>query len=184
MAEDEEGASCRRPSGHKALLGILRAIAQLQDAEQYLLAAVMQGDWRELEAFVANSGWLRDLHDRGWISIDLRNAFERIGEVVLSAALLPADQRDALASWFEVGSRTDLHRLGVSDAMIGLPRIVSDDIWPQEREYLDVSDGTLVFGESRDGRPTPRFQFGADSFDYHELNELLKLLSKSDPSGA
>jgi hypothetical protein len=135
----------------------LRTLSRLKDAEQYFVWGWLATGARN---YLYRAG-ISDAHigakalfpeDRRMPydgpsarpSTDLLQSIERLRD-------LPGDHLLALRDWYLWHNREPLYRLDLTDADIGSPRVMPDDIWPYEAAYPTANDGTLEFHSDSDG---------------------------------
>lgn len=134
-----------------ALGDTLRTLQRLTDAEQYLLGGwFATGARRYLyrlgidDSLIGREPLFED--DEGSAYDEARAVPSRdVLQVIAEIRDLAPEHRLALKYWFYWHDRSLLARLGLTDAEIGVPRVVPDDIWSYEAGYEKANDGTLRF---------------------------------------
>ena len=127
----------------------MAAVARLSDAEQYALQSWLQGGFRRLLTRLGVD-W-REIPASQFDGDDVESQDERV--IVHSSALADlmkhygryrASIVGPIRQWFKWCSRTCLHEAGFTDADIGPRRIVPDDIFPDEYDFEEARDGSLL----------------------------------------
>lgn len=156
---------------HGAMKSLMAQLQDLSDAEHLILKSWLTSNGTEFPALGTPSKPRASTAAEDPAPADVAHLLTAVSRTAQNIAALPEAQNAAIHDWFFWHGRDALYELGLSDDDVGRRRIVPDDIWPQDAEHDESSDGSLLFYQEN-GANRARLVLNQFPFDWNELYKM------------
>jgi hypothetical protein len=159
-------------TAHGAMTSLMTELQGLSDAEHLVLKSWLTSNGTEFPELGTPPQPRASSAAEDPARADVAGLLSAVSRAAQSIAALPEAQKAAVHDWFFWHGRDALYEFGLSDDDVGRRRIVPDDIWPQDAEHDESSDGSLRFYQEN-GVNRTRLVLNEFPFDWDELYAML-----------